>query len=154
MSTSLVLRFASRTLAAVALALGIFGCVAVLDGCGLPPGRRLLSVDYEWNGMTVGETNYDDDCLQPADVVWTYLDAPPVVSAPLSADLPLASPDALRVTLDGAVTVRIRHVDSPIAECEVDGLVLVRDAADTGGWYLPPEELARTADAAGLILPE
>ena len=55
-----------------------------------------------------------------------------------------------RATLKGDVVVTFYHVDRQIVQVRVDELNLIRSDGQSNRWHLSPEEVERTATAAGL----
>jgi hypothetical protein len=110
---------------------------------------RLIHVTFEHDDRVVLETYYQDGGLADAATVWRYLGRKPIMigESPLGV---ASTGDPMRADLDGKVTISVLHADRLIARANVSGLTLVRgDPSDTQ-WFLPGDEVERTARAAGL----
>lgn len=103
---------------------------------------RLLRATVELNGQMVFSSGYGDDDLNgvaPASTVWAYLGHEP---------LWCEAGNNVATTLQGVVAIQIMH-GSIIAQATVTNLNL---AQTHGKWFLPADEVERTARAAGLTV--
>ena len=120
--------------------------VFVLAGC-LHPGQRYLHVRVERDGVPILQTEYAVSDSLDAAGMWKSLEGKPfkVVGT--------TTPEAIdrqRAVLKGNIKIVILHVDQVMASARVNAVGLVRAPDAEGQWVLPPEEVERTARAAGL----
>jgi hypothetical protein len=105
-------------------------------------GARLLQAIIDVDGRVVLRSAYQDGGwtgVPPPATVWTYLGHEP---------LWCETTNGLTAALRGLVTVRMEHGGRLISQASVTNLTLRSTA---GKWFLPPEEVQRTARAAGLV---
>ena len=110
---------------------------------------RLINVRFEGDGRLLLETYYQDGGLPDAATVWRYLGRKPIMVAE-SSSVVANSADTIRADLGGDVTISILHADRMIAQAKVRDLALVRDDPSNSLWFLPGDEVERTARAAGV----
>jgi hypothetical protein len=127
----------------------IFLFAGLLLGGKPASAARLINVTFERDGRVFLETYYVDSGLADAATVWRYLERKPR----MVADSPLVvanTADPRRADLSGDVTVSILHASRLIARAKVSGLSLARGDPSNAQWFLPGEEVERTARLAGL----
>jgi len=133
----------------VALSVAVFISASLI--CGGPAfAARLLQVRVECDGQLVLHTYYDDAGRADAATVWRYLGRQPIM---VEEETSSVEPDAeapLRATLDGDILVKLSHADRVLAEAELSRLTLIRPDAQSTMWFLPEQEVERTAPIAGL----
>ena len=110
---------------------------------------RLLTVTFERDGRLLLQTSYDDDGFANAATVWRYLGRKPIMVA-ASSQVLASTVDPLRADLSGDVTISVRHVNRLIARAKVSHLTLARSDPSDTHWFLPGDEVERTARIAGL----
>ena len=120
--------------------------IALLTGCF--PGQRLMTFEVEHGGEVVLRTSFDVKDSASDARTWEASGEVPF-STKIDALEP-SSEDPLRAELEGPVRVRMHHRVTGELAATVDGLVLVRSAADANDWRMPPEEVERTKTAARL----
>ncbi|QDU83173.1 hypothetical protein Pla163_02700 [Planctomycetes bacterium Pla163] len=112
-----------------------------LASAGCMPGQRLLDARIEVDGAVVAETYFSIDDHRSEGEAWSRLDG--AVFEAVGAGLP--APDAEgRVELTGAIGLVLDHAGDPFVGAELVVLLLVPDAAGSGGWCLAPGEVERT----------
>jgi hypothetical protein len=102
---------------------------------------RLLYATVELDGRIAFRSAYQDDDwngVAPAARVWTYLGREPLWSE---------ATNNVGSDLRGVVAIRIMHADRLIAQASVTNLTL---KSSKGKWFLPTDEMQRTARVAGL----
>jgi hypothetical protein len=111
---------------------------------------RLVTVRIERGGEKILEEQFGVPDREGPALIWSRLH-----TLRLKPHTPIApSPDnPLEATLSGDLRLVLLHVDRTLAEAKLDRLRLVRAAPGAHEWRLPPEEVVRTAEAAGLELP-
>jgi hypothetical protein len=110
---------------------------------------RLINVTFERDGRVLLETYYQDGGLADAATVWRYLGRKPI----MVEESPLVvanTADPLRADLGGFVTVSVLHAGRLIARAKVSGLTLSRGDPSKTQWFLPGDEVERTALVARL----
>ncbi len=122
-----------------------------LGGTGSAQAARLVRLTVEVNGQTVLESHYTDDGLEDAATVWSYFRTTSL-KAEAKAKLPVEPSDALSMKLQGNVVVKAVHAGRTIAEAKLTELSLNRRDGASTEWSLTPEEVERTARAAGLTV--
>jgi hypothetical protein len=110
---------------------------------------RLIGVQFECDGQVVLETSYQDDGLPEAAAVWRYLGRNPIMAAAPARIVP-NNDNPVRAELRGDVTISIYHASRLIARAKVPNLILVRGDASSTHWFLPADEVERTAHLAGI----
>src|SRR5262245_28814754 len=108
---------------------------------------RLLKATVLQDGKVLLQTYYQDGGRENAASVWQYLGKKPI----MVEDQPLVGAedaDPLQARLTGTVVLRFEHAGQVLASAEVTDLRLVRSDPSSTNWFLPPEEVARTAQAA------
>jgi hypothetical protein len=95
------------------------------------------------------ETGYEDGGLADTATVWRYLGRKPIIVGKSSLVVASAG-DPLRADLAGDVTITVAHADRLLARATITGLTLARKDASDPDWFLPEDEVERTARAAGL----
>jgi hypothetical protein len=132
-----------RRLAAILLFAGLM--IGGKSACA----ARLIHVTFERDGRVLLETYYEDGGLADAATVWRYLGRKPIMIE--KSPLVLANTtDPLRAHLDGEVTISVLHAGRLIARAKVSGLTLVRGEPGNAQWFVPVDEVERTARVAGL----
>lgn len=122
--------------------------VAIAFGlCSQAQGARLIKVEIEHRGKPVLTTYYADDGYPPPEEVWRYLGHAPNMVEDESASVTPAADDPLKAKLEGDVVISVNRRDS---QARFKDLMLVRDDATKQQWYLPADEVQRTARIAGL----
>ena len=111
---------------------------------------RLLEARVHADDRLVLHTYYEDRGTEDAVTVWRYLQRKPIMAAREDTALQTDPGHPLRATLKGNVRLTIRHGDRALAEVKVSELTLIRAGEHDDQWFLPPEEVERTATAAGL----
>ena len=109
----------------------------------------MANVTFERDGRVVLETSYQDGGLADAAAVWRYLGRKPIIVEEPTLIVADAS-DPTHAHLVGDVTISIRHAGRLIARANVPRLTLMRDDPADARWFLPGEQVERTARAAGL----
>ena len=127
--------------------------LAVLTAAQSATAARLLQVFVEQDGKVVLHTFYEDNGRADAATVWRYLQDHPIMVDDDVAPLEPPSADALQMSLQGDLKLRIQHVERVIAEAQLKQLALQRDDAQKQTWFLPAAEVERTASVAGLPAP-
>jgi hypothetical protein len=110
---------------------------------------RLINVRFESGDRVLLETYYQDDGLPGLATIWRYLGRKPIM-AEASELVAATAPDPLRAELTGGVIIRVMHAGRLIAQAKVDGLTLKRENTSNAHWFLPGDEVERTARIAGL----
>jgi hypothetical protein len=118
--------------------------VILCSGCG---GQRYLHVRIERDGQPVLETGYGVSDRLGTGAMWKSLQGKAFEA--LGSIEPDAS-DPQTAVLRGRIRIVILHVDREMASVRVDELRLVRSSVAQDQWELPPDEVQRTARAAGL----
>jgi len=127
----------------------IFLFAGLLLGGKSASAARLINVTFERDGRVLLKTSYEDGGLADAATVWRYLGRKPIMVA--ESPLVLANTaDPMRADLGGEVTVSVLHASRLIARAKVSGLTLVRGDPSNPEWFLPGDEVERTARVAGL----
>jgi len=111
---------------------------------------RLLDVHVYDGDQVVLHTYYQDHGTEKTATVWRYLREKPIMVAEEDTSVVADKDDPLRATLKGNLRITISHVDRVLAEATATELSLVRERASDALWYLPEEEVERTAAIAGL----
>ena len=127
----------------------IFLFAGLLLGGKSASAARLIDVTFESDGRVLLETYYEDSGLVDAATVWRYLGRKPIMVAK-SPLVHANTTDPMRADLDGDVTVSILHAGRLIARAKVSGLSLTRGDPSNTEWFLPGDEVERTARVAGL----
>jgi hypothetical protein len=104
------------------------------------PGQRLLDARIEIDGVLVAQTYFSIDDHRSEDEAWSRLDG--AVFEAVGAGLP--APDAEgRVELTGWIGLVLDHAGDRFVAAELEELLLVPDAAGSGGWCLAAGEVER-----------
>lgn len=138
-----------RTLTAALLA-SLLAC-----GCSLlMPGQKLLSLEVYQGDEMVLQTTFDVPDSYSESQIW---DASGEEPWSMNGELLPLRPTAinpLEARLEGRVELRIIHGTSLQTSATLEGLTLTRcvtrDSDPAPGWRLPPAEIARAKQAAGL----
>lgn len=123
-------------------------CAAASVG-GEAFASRVVSVFYEVDGKEVLESYYGDDGYPRQAEVWHYLATPPNGVQDETVAIGPLEGKPLEAELKGEVTLRVKYS----GELKLDSLRLVRDDPATQQWYLPPNEVERTAKLLGYDAP-
>jgi hypothetical protein len=129
--------------------IAIFLVAGLLLGGKSASAARLINVTFERDGRVLLKTDYQDDGLANAATVWRYLGRKPI----MVEEPPLAlanTGDPMRADLGGDVMISIQHASRLIARAKVTRLTLARGDPSSTQWFLPGEEVERTARVAGL----
>lgn len=112
-------------------------------------GAKAIQVHIEDEGKLVLRGLYSGADRASTAELWRDL-----AQAPLEAlvNFPAEPSNPRQATLTGNLRIVISW-DEPLASANVKELRLVRDTDRTSRWQLSPEEVERTAQAAGLQLP-
>lgn len=112
---------------------------------------RFLSVVIERDGKVVQTLHYQDDGRATPSELCRMLGQKPLDFGDASS-LAAAEGDPLSARLDGSTTIRIMHTDDVLLRATLENLRLIRPGAGGALWHLPPDEVARFAQAAGVTL--
>ncbi len=115
---------------------------------------RLLEAFVAQDGEVVIHTYYQDEGRADAATVWRYLAEPPIMVDDDVTNIETTSEDLLSAALTGNLLIRIQHGDRIIARSQLARLMLRRADPQTQAWFLPEEEVERTAVVAGLGPPQ
>ena len=127
------------------LALGL--CLLVSRGAW---AARLLQVHVYDGDQVILHTCYQDYGTEKPAIVWRYLEHKPIMVAKEDTSIEADDDNPLRATLKGTLRVTISHTTKVLAEASVTELSLTREIADDELWFLPADEVERTAAIAGL----
>jgi hypothetical protein len=127
-------------------------CLGLLVGAGVllaaaatAHAARLLQFTIELDGKVILHTLYQDSGRPDAPAVWGYWGKAPITAVEKDTSVKPDAEDAKTATLKGDLRLRIQHVDRVIAEARVESLRLIRQDAADDRWFLPREEVQRTA---------
>jgi hypothetical protein len=129
---------------------GLVGGVVLFLAGPSAYAARLLQIQVERGGQVVLETQFTDNGESDPAVVWDYLRRATLKPVGFIAPDPA---DPLRATLTVDIRVAILHVAEPVGgrtQARVQELHLVRVTPQDEGWQLAPDEVTRTAQAAGI----
>ncbi len=135
--------FKAALSAAVLISINLFCCEPAF-------AARLLQVHVECDGQLVVHTYYDDAGRADGATVWRYLGRQPIM---VEEETVTVEPDAeapLQATLNGDILVKFSHGDRVLAQAELSRLTLIRPDAQSSMWFLPGQEVERTATIAAL----
>ena len=124
-------------------------------GCSLAmPGQKLLSLEVYQGDELVLQATFDVPDSYSESQIW---DASGEEPWSMNRELPPLQPtqeDPSMVRLDGGVELRILHTKNLETSATLDGLTLTRTTTRSSdpepGWRLPPTEISRAKQAAGL----
>jgi hypothetical protein len=122
--------------------------VAIFGSYSPASAARLNAVKFEHDGKLVLTTYYSDNGHPPAAEVWQGLGASPNMADEEKATVAASPDDSLKARLTGNIVISIKNTGTRV---QVNELKLVRDDATKQEWYLPAEELERTARMAGFV---
>ena len=122
----------------------ILSLILLIADVQIASAARFLQAQVIVDGKLVLEMKFGAPDIEEKARTWARLGEKSF--QPVGEIVPLAD-DPQKAVLTGQIHITIGHVDRPVASATTDRLQLVRDG---GGWRLPPEELERTAQAAGL----
>ncbi len=120
--------------------------------CAMPEtasAARLLRFTIEVDGKPVLEGIASDRGTEPPAEVWLNWGTAALESQDQTL-LPLTTTDAASSRLTGNIVLTARHSDRILGQARVDAVELVRRPEAGGAWALAPQEVSRTAIAAGL----
>jgi hypothetical protein len=130
----------------------MLGLSLVLLSSQAAHAARLLTYTITVDGKTWKKGIYSDNGTGDAAAVWSYLHKVRFQQEEGSQDVEKRD-DPLRTKLKGEIRLRAEQSGRVIAEARLSELLLVRTDASKDEWSLPPEEVDRTAKAAGLASP-
>jgi hypothetical protein len=109
-----------------------------------------LAVRVYDGDQVILHTYYQDYGTEKPAIVWRYLEQKPIGVAEEDTSIEADEDNPLRATLKGTLRVTIGHTTQVLAEASVTELSLTRESADDQLWFLPENEVERTAALAGL----
>lgn len=114
------------------------------------PGQKLLKVEITQEGEVVLLTLFDVDDSCTVSEIWDACGERPFATEIAADSLDQGEPRSLETRLTGPVEIRIIHASGIQTSATLTDLTLVRTTLSDNDWRLPPAEIGRAKEAAGL----